>query len=127
MRFPPRARGLSSSTRDRRRPPAAGRITAAAVRSVVEALEGRTMMSATTAGSLSGSDAMAGDGLQLRVVGTPGADHISVARTADGLVVSDGAGGSATFAGNYATLLVDGGAGNDVITIFPSVTTPAIL
>src|SRR4051812_7388937 len=102
MRFSPRARGLCSSNRNRRRARPSGRV-AAAVRPVVEALESRAMMSATPLGV---SEVLAAYGLQLRVVGTAGDDRIAVARTADGLLVSDGnTGWSATYAGRYASLL----------------------
>ena len=68
----------------------------------------------------------AAGGLQLRVTGTGGNDQITVMQSASGLVVSAG-GWSGTYARSYKSLLIDGGAGNDIITLDPSVTVNAIL
>ncbi len=105
---------------------------------LIETLEDRTMMSASpahkimprvafTGGALNVIEAPVGGGTQLQITGTAGNDQISVVRTAQGLVVRNGNLFSQTFSGNYTSILVHAGAGNDVVTIDASVNTGAIL
>lgn len=92
--------------------------------SSVEDLEARVLMAAQPLGVAEVAQA---NGLQLRITGTGGADQITVLQSASGLVVSSGSGWSQTFSNTYRSLLIDGGSGNDVITLDPSVIVDAVL
>src|SRR4051794_40359165 len=82
---------------------------------VVETLEARALMSGTP---LDVTQATVTFGKELRVAGTSGNDQITVTQTADaGIVITTGTGWSATYAGSYASLRIDGGAGNDTIVL----------
>ncbi len=89
----------------------------AASASVFETLESRELMSSST---LSISTVAVWGGNQLQINGTSGNDKITVTQTAGGLVVANN-GWTSTLTGNYASLLVRSGAGNDTVTIDPSV------
>jgi len=91
---------------------------------VVESLEARALLSGT---ALDVTQATAAFGTELRIAGTAGNDQITVTQTADGLVVSNGTGWSATYGGTYGSLRIDGGAGNDTILVDSSVTVDATL
>jgi hypothetical protein len=91
--------------------------------SIIEALEGRRMLAGSPLGV--GEAAYLG-GVQLRLQGTAEADAIIVTRTADGLLVTNGD-WSATFGGSYKSLRIDAGAGNDAVTLDPSVDVDAVL
>ena len=92
--------------------------------SVVESLEGRTMFAAVP---LNVTEAAYMGGTQLRVTGTDAADHVTITRTDAGLRISNNTGWSVTKAGNYKSLLVNAGNGNDTVTLDASVNTSAIL
>src|SRR3954465_11406459 len=89
----------------------------------IETLEARMLMAAQPLGVTEASFA---GGTQLRVTGTAGNDQITVMQSDTGLVISAG-GWSNTFAKSYKRLLIDGGAGNDVITLDPTVNVDAVL
>ncbi len=91
---------------------------------VIEALESRMLMSAS---SLSILQVAVQNGMQLKITGSTKNDEIIVSQSADGITVNDVDGRSVTYAGTYKSLLIDGGAGNDTITLDASVTTDAIL
>jgi Ca2+-binding RTX toxin-like protein len=96
----------------------------AAAEASMEDLEARMLMAAQPLGV---AELAVNGGLQLRITGTSGNDQITVVQSASGLVVSSSAGWSQTFSKTYKSLLIDGGAGNDVITLDPTVTTDAVL
>ncbi|HEX8916005.1 MAG TPA: C2 family cysteine protease [Humisphaera sp.] len=87
---------------------------------LVEPLEGRTLLAGTPLGVAEV------DG-QLRITGTAYNDNVAVVQSSAGLTVSTTTGWSQTFTKAYKSLLIDGGAGNDIITLDPSVTLPAVL
>src|SRR3954453_23291399 len=91
---------------------------------VVESLEARAMLSGTP---LDVTQATVTFGKELRVAGTSANDQITVTQTDAGLVVSTGSGWSATYAGPYASLRIDGGAGNDTIVVDAAVMVDATL
>jgi hypothetical protein len=90
----------------------------------VEPLEARALFAGTP---LAVAEVPFLDGTQLQVRGTPAGDTIDVKQAPAGLVVSTGDGWSETFAGEFNSLRIDGGTGNDRITLDPSVTLDAIL
>jgi len=92
--------------------------------STVEALEARTMLAAAP---VVVTEVAFNGGMQLQVAGSAANDQIRVLRTAAGLVVTSGGQVVGTYAGEYRSIRVAGGAGNDKITVEASVTTPAIL
>src|SRR5687768_6160541 len=113
---PARARGRRSET-------AMSRTTKSTP--TIEPLEGRALFAGTP---LAFAEAAFLGGTQLRIQGTAAGDAITVARNDDGgLVVGNTGGWSHTFSGNYKSLRIDGGAGNDRITLDPAVTLDAIL
>jgi hypothetical protein len=62
-------------------------------------------------------------GVQLKITGTKGNDQIGVARTADGIVVTNTNGWTSTsYTGTYANIYVNAGLGNDRVTIDASIT-----
>ena len=89
-------------------------------RAVAEALEGRRLMTMVL------EDVPYMDGTQLRVTGSAFDDTITVTQTEFGLLVQDGT-ESHVLARQYRSIRVDGGDGNDVITIDPSVNLEVIL
>jgi len=101
-----------------------GRVTTQSIK-LVETLEARRMMSIT---GLAITDLPAGDGVSdvLQIRGTTASSRINITQTSAGLVVSNN-GSSETFTGNYSSLQVFGGAGNDSIIINPSVDIDATL
>ena len=90
----------------------------------VELLEARALFAATPLGV---AEVPFLGGTQLQLQGTPAGDAIDVRRTSAGLVVTTGDGWSQTFAATFNSLRIDGGAGNDRITLDASVTLDAIL
>jgi hypothetical protein len=99
-----------------------GRV-AAAVRAVMEPLEGRTLMAAQPLGV---AEAAVAGGLQLRLTGTAGNDQIVVAPTTTGLSVTAN-GVTTAYDKFYRSLWVDAGGGNDVVTLDPALAIDAIL
>ena len=93
-------------------------------RSIVEALEGRALFAGTP---LAVAEAAFMGGTQLRISGTTAADAITVEQTADGLVVGNTGGWSETFTGSYKSVRVDGGAGNDSVTLAADLAVDAVL
>lgn len=91
---------------------------------LLEPLEGRVLLAGTPLGLSQGSYM---GGVQLKITGTAGADQITVKKTANGLQVSNTGGWSAAVAGSFKSLLIDGGAGNDRITVDAGVATSAVL
>src|SRR4051812_1015742 len=91
---------------------------------VVEALEVRSMMSASP---LTISEAAYAGGTQLRIIGTAGDDQISVSLNNDGgLTISNGD-WNTTAAGSYKSLLINAAAGNDSVAIAADITLNAII
>src|SRR4051812_2563224 len=67
-------------------------------------------------------------GVQLKITGSKGNDQIGVARTVDGIVVTNTNGWTSTpFTGTYANIYVNAGLGNDRVTIDASITEPTQL
>ena len=91
---------------------------------MIEVLESRTMMAATPLGV---SEIATSNGTQLRITGTDAADQISVSRNDTGLLIKNTGGWETTATGNYTSILVNGGKGNDKITFDASVSTKAIM
>lgn len=92
--------------------------------SVIETLEGRQLFAAAAA--LAVSEVTVNNTVELRINGTAKPDQINVQRTPAGLVVSSGK-WSATYAGNYGKIVIDGKAGNDRIVVDASVKNDAVL
>jgi hypothetical protein len=92
-------------------------------RSLLEALEARQLLAASP---LIVTTAWVNGGNQLQITGSKRADYIQVAPTAGGFTVSNGA-WNTTVAGVFASIVVHGGKGNDVVIIDPSITTPVSL
>lgn len=90
----------------------------------LEPLEGRVLMAGTALGV---SQVSYLGGVQLRITGSSAADQIGVKKSATGLTLSNTGGWSTTVAGSFKGLLIDGGAGNDTITVDATVTMEAIL
>lgn len=95
-----------------------------AAAAVVESLEARALLSAVP---LTIAQTPVWDGTQLRIIGTPANDQITVTQTSDGLVIGNSGGWSTTVAGAFANILIDAGAGNDSVVVDPSVTTDCII
>lgn len=93
-------------------------------RSIVESLEGRALFAGTP---LAVTEVAFMGGTQLQIQGTTAADAITVEQTEDGLVVGNTGGWSESFTGSYKSLRVDGGAGNDSITLAATLAIDAIL
>lgn len=91
---------------------------------VVEGLESRMLLSGVPL-AIETVDVVGGT--QLKITGTSGNDQITLRQAADGLVVANTGGWSDTVPGNFKSILVNGGAGNDSIVVNPSVTTDCIL
>lgn len=91
---------------------------------LMETLEGRTLMAATP---LAVSEVGHLGGSQLKIAGTSGNDQITVDLAHNGVTVRSGSGWAETFAGNYNSLLIEGGAGNDTLTVNPLVGLDAVL
>src|SRR4051794_25442446 len=91
---------------------------------VVETLEARALMSGTP---LDVTQATVTFGKELRVAGTTGNDQITVTQTDAGIVIATGTGWTATYPGPYASLRIDGGAGNDTIVLDATVMVDATL
>lgn len=90
----------------------------------LEPLEGRVLMAGTALGV---SQVSYLGGVQLRITGSSAADQIGVKKSATGLTLSNTGGWSTTVAGSFKGLLIDGGAGNDSITVDATVTLESIL
>ena len=84
-------------------------------RAVAEALEGRLLMTVVF------EEVPYMGGTQLRVTGSAFDDVIAVSQTGSGLLIQDGS-ESYLMGGDYRSVRIDGGDGNDVITVDPSVT-----
>jgi len=91
---------------------------------VVESLENRTLLSGVP---LAVSRQEVFGGTQLKIVGTPGNDQITVRQVGDAVVVGNTGGWTATYAGNFNSILIDAGAGNDSVVVDPSVTTDCVI
>ena len=81
----------------------------------------------TVATPFTSSVATFGTGQQLRIVGTTGNDVLTVVDTAGTYTVTAANGYSQSFAGNYNSIEVHGGNGNDKITVNASVIVPTYL
>lgn len=90
----------------------------------LQSLEPRRMMSATP---LSTAVYAFGDGVQLNIFGTRRNDVINFYRTEDGYLLKTGTGYRQTFSGEFNSVRIIGGKGNDVIRVDGSVTLPAYL
>jgi hypothetical protein len=92
---------------------------------LIETLEARGMMSVA---GLAIGQTPAADGVSsiLEIRATTASSHINVTQTTAGLVVSNN-GSSETLTGNYSSMEVFGGAGNDAIYLDPSVQIDATL
>ena len=66
-------------------------------------------------------------GSQLKIAGTPGNDVINVDLAENGVTIRSGTGWAETFAGSYNSLVIEGGAGNDTITVNAFVGLDAVL
>ncbi len=88
----------------------------------LQSLEPRRMMSGTP---LSSGVHAFGDGQQLSIFGTRRNDSISLYFTGDAYLLKTGDGYRESFSGNYNSVRIVGGKGNDVIRIDGSVTVPA--
>src|SRR3954466_2171161 len=91
---------------------------------VVEALEVRSMMSASP---LTISEASYAGGTQLRIIGTAGDDQITVSLNNDGGLTIANGDWNTTAAGNYKSLLINAAAGNDSVAVAADVTVNAII
>lgn len=91
----------------------------AAAGAVVEALEGRAMMSASP---LVISEVPVGGGTELRIVGTARSNKITLTEQDGALLVTDNR-SSQTIAGQFTDIKIFGGAGADSIRVDDSVTT----
>src|ERR1041384_8391845 len=85
-----------------------------------ETLEARSLLSAP----LTISQGAYLGGTQLKLVATAQDDHITIRRVTGGLAITDND-WSTTIKGNFKSILVDGGAGNDSIRLDVSVTQDA--
>ncbi len=80
-----------------------------------ESLEGRQMMSAAVA--LTIHEVVSSAGLELQITGSAKNDNILVTKTTQGLVISNNGNWSRVRSGQYSDIRIDGGAGNDKITV----------
>jgi hypothetical protein len=85
---------------------------------VTEALESRELLSATP---LTINQTPVYNGTQLVVIGTAANDKITVTQTTNGLLITDNT-WTTTVAGNFASLLIESGNGNDSVVVSPTVT-----
>ncbi|HEY2585093.1 MAG TPA: C2 family cysteine protease [Tepidisphaeraceae bacterium] len=99
------------------------RLWAAAACAVVEALERRTM---TSASPLAISEVPVGNGTELRIVGRARANKITLSEQDGELLVTDNR-SSQTIAGQFADIKIFGGAGPDSIRVDTSVSTDCFL
>src|SRR3954470_20737253 len=90
-----------------------------------EPLEPRQLMAATP--PLKIYEKVTPTGSQLQIVGTPGADRITISKMSRGYVIADTSGFSATYNGKYSSIQVEAGEGDDTITLANSITIPSIL
>src|SRR5215218_4230586 len=90
---------------------------------VVEALEVRSMMSASP---LTISEAAYAGGTQLRVIGTAGDDQIAVSLNETGLTITNGD-WSTTKSGSFKSLLINAAAGNDSVSLAADLAVDAII
>src|SRR5258706_7548756 len=93
------------------------------LQSLFESLETRQLLAASPLAII---PVQINGGTQLQVLGGKRADHIVVAPVAGGFQISNGA-WSSTVNGVFDSILVRAGRGNDVVTIDPAITIPAIL
>jgi hypothetical protein len=90
----------------------------------LQQLEGRVLMSGT---ALSVAQSPYNGGVQLRINATAGDDQITLRRSQAGLVIGNTGGWSQLVTGSYRNIVINGGEGNDTITIDPSVTDNLML
>lgn len=93
-------------------------------KTMIETLEGRVMMagqplSIGTAGFMGGT--------QLVINGSSNNDAITVKQTEAGLVIGNTGGWSQTVAGNFKSIKINAGNGNDTVTVDASVNTNAVI
>ena len=93
------------------------------LQSLFESLETRQLLAASPLAII---PVQINGGTQLQISGGKRADHIVVAPVAGGFQISNGA-WSTTVNGAFDSILVRAGRGNDVVTIDPAITIPAIL
>ena len=91
---------------------------------VAEALEFRRLMAATPLGV---EEVPYMGGTQLRVTGTAAGDDITVSPAAGGLTVANGAEWSLHVTGDYRSVRIDAGDGNDRVAVDPNLNLEAIL
>lgn len=89
-----------------------------------EQLEGRTMLAGTPLAIGVGSYL---GGKQLQIAGTSGNDQISIQRSSNGIRITNTGGFSTNYTGSYKTIQIHAGAGNDSVSIDPSLTRSAII
>lgn len=89
-----------------------------------ERLENRAMLAATPLAIGVGSYL---GGKQLQISGTSGDDRISIQRTSAGIRITNTGGYSTNYTGTYKSIQIHAGAGNDLVTIDPSLTRSAII
>lgn len=94
-------------------------------RALFEQLETRRMMAGTPLGVIEQS--IPGGGTALVVTGTIAADEITLTRTAEGLVVGNTGGWSATYAGTYRKIQINAGKGHDRVTVDASVANSVVI
>jgi len=94
------------------------------IQSVLDQLEPRRLMAGVP---LSSSVIAYGVGQQLRINGTINSDAITLTQSGSTYTLTTSTGYSQSFDGNYNTVRINGGRGNDQITIDSSVTTPTML
>ena len=87
---------------------------------VVEVLESREMLSGTP---LTISQTSVYTGSQLQIIGTNAADKITVKQTTAGLVIGNSGGWTTTVTGNFNSILIKSGNGNDSVVVDASVHT----
>lgn len=91
----------------------------------IQPLEGRTLLAGIPLGLSTLSTPL---GNELRITGTNRSDVISISRAHNGGVnIRTGTGWSTTWTGKASTILIDGRAGNDKITVGSNIWTPCIL
>ncbi|HWE95449.1 MAG TPA: C2 family cysteine protease [Tepidisphaeraceae bacterium] len=92
---------------------------------LVERLETRTLCAAVP---LLVSQAPQADGtVQLQIVGMRQWNAITVTQTATGLTIGNTGGWSQTVAGDFSSILILAGAGRDLVSVDPSVSTDCII
>lgn len=90
----------------------------------MQSLETRRLMAAA---ALATSTVAYGNGTMLRITGTPAADTITISYNGTAYTVKTAAGFTKTLPGRFNAVRIDGGAGNDRITVSANIYTPTFL